>query len=169
MDDGSPTRAQRVAARRAHQEGNFFGRMQAAAMAARRQSQRILAQAGDLSITEWRILWDLTEASPLSVQDMAQIQRSDHSLISRALPGMREKGYVEVLRNSDDRRESLIGLLPAGADAFAIAAPLMRRRRAMLSEALSPEGLEQIITLLDRFDAYLDTPIEDFIPQEDPK
>lgn len=169
MDDGSPTRAQRVAARKAHMEGNLFGRLQSAAMTTRRQSQRILAQAGELTITEWRILWDLSEAGPLSVQDMAQIQRSDHSLISRALPGMREKGYVQVMSNSDDRRESLIGLLPAGADAFAAAAPLMQRRRAMALDALSPEGLAQIITLLDRFDAYLDTPIEDFIPQKDTK
>jgi DNA-binding MarR family transcriptional regulator len=169
MDDGSPTRAQRVAARKAHQEGNLFGRVQAAAMASRRQSQRLLERAAGLSITEWRILWDLSEAGPLSVQDMAQIQRADHSLISRALPGMREKGYVEVLSHAGDRRESLIGLRPAGADAFAKAAPTMQRRRAALAEALSPEGLAQMIAFLDQFDAYLDTPIDAFIPQEDPK
>ncbi|MEJ6389563.1 MarR family winged helix-turn-helix transcriptional regulator [Gymnodinialimonas ulvae] len=167
MDHGAPTRAQRVAARKAQHQDNPFGRLQATASASRRQSQRLLAQAGGLSIAEWRILWDLCEAGPLSVQDMAQIQRTDHALISRALPGMREKGFVQVLSHTGDRRETLIEVLPAGTAAFAAAAPIMQRRRAALSEALTPEGLTQMIQSFDRLDAYLDIPIDALLSQED--
>lgn len=164
MDQLTDRKAERVALRKASQDGNLFGRLQAATMASRGQAQRLLQAAAGLSITEWRILWDLAEAGPLSLQDMASIQRTDHSLISRALPSMRDKGYVRTLRNSRDKRQSLVELTDAGRRAYEAAAPTMKRRREVLGAAFAPGEMKIFLAFLDRFDAYLETPIEEFSP-----
>lgn len=156
MASEATTRAARVAARKASQDKNLYGRLQAAAMASRGQAQRLLQSGGGLSITQWRILWDLKEAGPLSVQDIASIQRTDHSLISRALPAMREKGYVTSAPNSEDRRQSLVAMTPAGESAFEYAAPIMQGRRTALSHAFTPDEVAMFLNLINRFEAHLD-------------
>ncbi len=158
MDQKSKSRAQRLAARKATQDANLFGRLQAAATASRTQAQRLLLSAGGLSITQWRILWDLHEAGPLSVQDMASIQRTDHSLVSRALPAMRDKGYVETVPNPDDKRQSLVNMTAAGAQAYANAAPIMQMRRDGLGESFDQDEIATFLRLIDRYEAHLNQP-----------
>ncbi|OAN76443.1 hypothetical protein A8B78_02885 [Jannaschia sp. EhC01] len=159
MDLKTEHRAKRIAARKARQDKNLFGRMSAAVIASRGQAQRLLKSSAGLSITEWRVLWDLSEAGPLSIQDMASIQRTDHSLISRALPKMIEKGWVEAVRNSNDKRQSLVELTSAGAQVFATAAPTMKRRRDSLAKEFTPQELQTFLHLLDRFEHVLEHPI----------
>ncbi|WP_224816390.1 MarR family winged helix-turn-helix transcriptional regulator [Hasllibacter sp. MH4015] len=161
MDMTPLNRAERVARRKARQDANLFSRLSAAAIASRGQAQRLLKASAALSITEWRVLWDLSEAGPLSIQDLASIQRTDHSLISRTLPKMSDKGWVKAIRNSDDKRQSLIELTDAGARAFAAAAPTMKRRRDVLAQAFSPEDLQTLLRLLDRFERVVADPALD--------
>ena len=149
------TRAQRAERRRAHEDANLFGRIQAAAMASRVQGKKFLDAAGGLSIPEWRILWDLHEAGPLSMQDMATIQRADHSLISRAMTGMRQKGYVTVQRDDDDKRQTLVHLTEDGLRAYLRAAPVMKRRRALLANGFTESEMAQFLDLIDRFEQHL--------------
>lgn len=165
MDGSRDQRAARVARRKASQDKNLFGRMSASSIASRSQAQRLLKAAAGLSIIEWRVLWDLAEAGPLSIQDMSSIQRTDHSLISRALPAMRDKGYVTTTPDEDDKRQSLVALTDTGRQVYDAASPTMQTRRAKLEEALGPEALDTLFMLLDRFDAYVDTPQEP--PQKD--
>ena len=167
MDTEATLRMERVSARKADQDKNLFGRMLAAAMASRGQAQRLLSATSELSITEWRILWDLDCAGPLSVQDMASIQRTDHSLISRALPGMREKGYVKTARCARDKRQSLVVLSDAGKRAFAKAAPTMKQRRIALEAAFPDTELETFLALLTRFESFLAQPVDLELPLEE--
>lgn len=160
MTDTSAARAARAAARRADQDTNLFSRLVATATASRGQAKRLLHASAGLSITEWRILWDLAVAGPLSVQDMASIQRTDHSLISRALPVMRDKGYIKTARAADDKRQSLVDLTEAGRHVFAMAAPTMKRRRESLNAAFDDAEMHLFLNLLARFEALLDHPIE---------
>lgn len=113
-----PDRPNRAKARELEQNQNLFGRIAAAHLVSRVQAQRLLKSAGDLSITEWRILWDLAEAGPLSVTEMASIQRTDHALISRAIPVMKRRGYVTAHVSKADRRQSQIALTPFGQEAL---------------------------------------------------
>lgn len=161
MDQKATSRAKRLASRKAQQDENLFGRLQAAATASRSQAQRLLLSAGGLSITQWRILWDLQEAGPLSVQDMATIQRTDHSLVSRALPAMRDKGYVETVTNPEDKRQSLIKMTAVGTRAFANAAPIMKKRRESLGEIFEPHEIATFLRFIARFEAHLNQPSED--------
>lgn len=82
-DRSSPAKTREL-----EQNRNLFGRISAAYLSSRMQAQRMLKSAGDLSITEWRVLWDLAEAGPLTVTEIANIQRTDHALISRAIPAL---------------------------------------------------------------------------------
>lgn len=169
MSEAPKSRAARAAARKADQDKNLFGRLLAAATASRGQAQRLLQASAALSITEWRILWDLAVAGPLTVQDMASIQRTDHSLISRALPAMRDKGYVTTARNDGDKRQSLVKLTETGKRAFAKASPIMKQRRETLNAAFPDADMDAFLALLTRFESYLHEPIEIEHPRKDAK
>ncbi len=162
MEEEVEARARRVARRKADQDANPFGRVQTAAAASRAQAQRLLKASG-LSILEWRVLWDLSEAGPLTVRDLASIQRADHSLISRALPAMRKRGLVAEVGGVRDRRRTLVALTEAGRAAFGVAAPVMRARRDALRAAFTQTERETFLTLLARFEAQLAPP-----PETDP-
>ncbi|THH36136.1 MarR family transcriptional regulator [Aliishimia ponticola] len=148
----------RFKARCLTQERNLFGRLQAAALASRSQAQRLLRSAGNLSITEWRVLWDLAEAGPLTVTEMASIQRTDHALISRTIPAMMKKGYVTTTTGTRDRRTSLVALTPAGRAVFDKASATMSQRRAALANSFSEADLDTFLGLIDRFEAFVEDP-----------
>ena len=152
-------RVDRYKARQLAQERNLFGRLQAAALASRTQAKRLLKSKGNLSITEWRILWDLAEAGPLTVTEMATIQRTDHALISRTIPAMIEKGYVATTTGTKDRRTSLIALTTAGRRVFEATSVIMSQRRAALSNAFSEADLDVFLGLIDRFEDFVEDPI----------
>lgn len=159
MDKTTDTRAQRFATRRADQSANLFARLQTAATRSRNNATRYLKAGGGLSINEWRILWDLHEAGPLSIQELADIQRADHSLISRTVPDMRAKGLVKTVRSSEDKRQSLVHLDAAGERAFQIAAPFMQARRKALAETFTADEIAQFLSLIERFENYLAQPV----------
>jgi len=152
-------RVDRFNARRLTQDRNLFGRLQAAALASRMQAKRLLKSKGNLSITEWRVLWDLAEAGPLTVTEMASIQRTDHALISRTIPSMIEKGYVATTTGATDRRTSLVALTPAGRLVFEETSVVMSQRRAALSAAFSEADLDTFLGLIDRFEQFMEDPI----------
>ena len=151
-------RTDRFRARKKAQERNLFGRMAAAALASRTQARHLLKSVGTLSITEWRILWDLAEAGPLTVTEMASVQRSDHALISRTIPAMVEKGYVTAATGTRDRRTSLVTLTPAGQSVFDETKPIMAQRRKALATAFSEVDLDTFLRLLDRFEQFVEDP-----------
>jgi len=113
-----------------------------------------------LSIVEWRTLWDLAEAGPLTIRDLAAIQRADHSLLSRALPDIRDKGYVTMHRSASDGRQTIVKLTPKGRAAYERAAPVMARRRAALREVFSEEEIRTFAGFLDRLEEFLRIPAD---------
>lgn len=152
-------RTDRFQARQAAQERNLFGRISAAALSSRSQAKRLLRSVGTLSITEWRVLWDLAEAGPLTVTEMATIQRTDHALISRNIPAMIEKGYVTTTAGTDDRRTSLVALTPAGQSVFEDTSTTMTQRRTALANAFSEAELDTFLGLIDRFERTVADPV----------
>lgn len=152
-------RKDRYRARRLAQERNLFGRLQTAALSSRKQAQQLLKAAGVLSITEWRVLWDLAEAGPLSVTQMATIQHADHALISRTIPAMISKGYVETSTEEDDRRKSLVTLTDAGRAVFEKASVTMSKRRAALAQEFSEDEMDTFLQLIHRFEQFVKEPI----------
>lgn len=153
------TKPDKVKARQLEQNRNLFSRLTAASLASRVQAQRMLKSAGELSITEWRVLWDLAEAGPLTVTEMAAIQRTDHALVSRAIPRMVRKGYVTTSISETDRRQSMIALTDFGHEVFEQTSVVMSARRAALSRTFSEDEVDTFIKLIDRFEAFVEAPL----------
>ena len=156
----------RIRARRAREDRNVFSRLPPVYAASRKQGQHLLQAGGGLSIVEWRTLWDLHEAGPLTIRDLATIQRADHSLLSRALPEMRRKGLVSMERDAADGRQTIVALTDAGRAAYGRAAPVMARRRAALREAFSEDEIAAFIGYLDRLEAFLRSPVDEILALE---
>ena len=154
---------ERIEARRGREDFNVFSRLPAVYAASRTQGQHLLQIGGGLSIVEWRTLWDLHEVGPMTIRDLASIQRSDHSLLSRALPEMRRKGYVSMRRSEEDGRQTIVALTQTGRDAYDQAAPTMARRRAALRETFTQEELADFVSYLDRLDQFLRMPIHEVL------
>lgn len=160
MDDTTTRRADLVRKRREDEHFNLFARLSNVSAASRRQGQRLLQHGGGLSIVEWRVLWDLAEAGPMTIREMSEIQRTDHSLLSRALPDIRAKGLVRIDRDPGDGRQMIVTLTDAGRAAYDGAAPIMERRRAAVREVLSEEDIRTFVSLIGRFEDFLAIPIE---------
>ena len=156
----------RIRDRRANEDLNVFSRLPAVYAASRTQGQQFLKLGGGLSIVEWRTLWDLFEAGPMTIRDLSAIQRSDHSLLSRALPAMRAKGYITMERDETDKRQTLVDLTPRGRAAYETAAPVMTRRRAALREVMSEDEIRTLIALLGRLEAFLHIPADHILETE---
>jgi DNA-binding MarR family transcriptional regulator len=156
----------RIATRQARENYNVFSRLPTVYAASRAPGQQLLAKGGGLSIVEWRTLWDLHEVGPMTIRDLANVQRADHSLISRALPEMKRKGYVTVRRDRGDGRATVVEIAPDGVAAYEQAAPIMARRRAALREVFSQDEIMTFVDMLDRLETFLRSPIDDLIEKD---
>lgn len=58
--------------RQLRESKNLFSRLPAVYAASRKQGQYLLRQSAGISIVEWRTLWDLTEAGPLTIRELAK-------------------------------------------------------------------------------------------------
>lgn len=149
---------------RMEREGfNIFARLPAVYAASSKQSRNFLEIAGGLSVVEWRTLWDLAEAGPLTIRDLAAIQRADHSLLSRALPDMRKKGYVTMYKDTRDGRQTVVALTDSGRAAYDRAAPIMAQRRAALRDVFPQDELHAFAGFLDRLEAFLRIPTAEIL------
>ncbi|WP_165351966.1 MarR family winged helix-turn-helix transcriptional regulator [Salipiger sp. IMCC34102] len=156
-----------IRGRIAREHLNIFSRLPPVYTASRQQGAKFLARCGNLSTVEWRTLWDLHEAGPMTIRQLAVIQRADHSLLSRALPDMRRKGLVTMARDRSDGRQTIVKLTPAGRAAYDRAAPVMARRRAALAEVFSAEEIRAFVGYLDRLEAFLRLPVETHFETEE--
>ena len=157
---------ERIRARQSREDYNVFSRLPAVYAASRRQGQRFLEIGGGLSILEWRTLWDLHEVGAMTIRDLAAIQRTDHSLISRALPSMVKKGYITMERDTEDGRQTIVDLTPIGNKAYAKAAPVMAQRRASLRHYFSDDEIKDMVGFLDKLENYLRISPEVLLDQE---
>lgn len=167
MKQPTERQALRIKQRREREDSNVFSRLPTAYAASRVQSQRLLQIAGGLSVVEWRVIWDLYEAGPMTIRDLAEIQRTDHSQLSRALPAMKAKGFIAMHKDGNDRRQVVVTLEDAGRTAYEIASPIMKQRREALRAEFSPEEIKIFVGLLDRLDNFMRRPI-DTILERDP-
>lgn len=172
MTDQVKIDADQVRTRMEREGQNIFSRLPAVYAASRTQGRKFLDLAGGLSIVEWRTLWDLVEAGPMTIRDLAAIQRADHSLLSRALPDIRAKGYVDMQRSPLDARQTIVKITPLGRAAYDQAAPIMAQRRAALREVFTEDEIRDFAAYLDRLEDFLRLPpeqlIHDATTQEDP-
>ena len=159
-------RLERLERRVCRENSNLFARLTPIYAISRSQSERLLKFGGGLSTVEWRVLWDLHEVGPMSVRELATLQRTDHSKLSRALPAMRAKGYVSVGHDQNDGRQTIVSLAEAGLTAFQLASPVMKRRRLALRKEFSEQEMETFIGFIDRFETFLHKSVDDIMNED---
>lgn len=72
------------------------------------------------------VLGHLNRSGPLSIADLARLERVRHQSMARTVGLLTEQGLVSPGRHEADRRQVVLTLTPAGGDALASA----RRSRA---------------------------------------
>ncbi|MEP3347407.1 MAG: MarR family transcriptional regulator [Litoreibacter sp.] len=166
MIDDQERDVDRIKARIDREDTNLFARLATIYAASRKQAQGLLQTGGGLSIVEWRTLWDLHEIGPMTISDLASTQRADHSLFSRALPQMRQKGLVFMCQAEQDGRQTIVTLTDKGRDAYHLAAPIMGRRRAALSDAFTQTEIKEFVGYLDRLEDFVRLPVNQIVETE---
>lgn len=158
--------AERFKHRKMRESQNIFARLPPVYAASRMQGLKILQTCSNLSILEWRTLWDLSEAGPMTIREIAALQHADHSLLSRALPEMKRKGFVTTRRDADDGRQMIVEVAEAGRIAYEQAAPVMKKRRQALRNHFSPDEMETLVQLLDRLEDFFRLPIDELLDED---
>jgi DNA-binding MarR family transcriptional regulator len=68
----------------------------------------------DINFTQWIVLTKLSEGKATTAGDMCRAIHHDTGAFTRVLDQLEERGYVERVRSSSDRRVVELRLTPAG-------------------------------------------------------
>ncbi len=79
----------------------------------RKELTRALKEWG-ITPEQWQILYSLWIDSPLNQKDIASITLQDPAALSRIIGKMERKKLVKKIQSKEDRRVTLIHILPAG-------------------------------------------------------
>lgn len=106
----------------------------------------------DVTEQQWRVLRVLDEAEFLDASELAKTAAILAPSLSRILKTLEARGYIELRKDPNDGRRSLISLSPAGADFLADAAS---ESAAVYAEIETLVGRSQIETLIDEIDSLI--------------
>jgi DNA-binding MarR family transcriptional regulator len=125
-------------------------RINAAAQALNRSSERRYLRRFDLTVPEWRMLSILAALGPCSARDVVGQVSIDKALISRTIKRLQARDFLEVRSNPDDRRTSKIELSAQGAAMYRKLLPFARRRQASLIEDLTGAERQALWSALEK-------------------
>ncbi len=143
----SPSLDQRIAAVRRF--SRFYTRVIGALREGLLQSRFSLAEA--------RVLYELAHRADLTATELARDLEMDAGYLSRMLQAFERDGLLARSASGIDRRQNLLSLTVAGAEAFA---PLDARSRAevgALLAGLSEPAQSDLVTAMQRIEALLGT------------
>ena len=116
-----------------------------------RWNTRLLLSNSGLSVAEWRVLAQLSHASPASVRQLAEQAWVDRAEVSRAAASLEQRGVIERRDNPKDRRSPLLYCTDRGRALARKVSPVRHDFHKSLTELLSPEqvsALESAMLLL---------------------
>jgi DNA-binding MarR family transcriptional regulator len=121
-----------------------------------RQSNRLLKEAGGLTIPEWRIVSLLGAHGELNGRLIGSAAKLDAGLLSRTLRGLELRGIVRCVRKAEDRRSVWARLTAHGNKLARTVRPVMVARNKRLLGALEPGEQAMIFKLIDKLSAALE-------------
>ena len=104
----------KVIEQRAKLRRNLVSRLFRLGNAVQTQTQQLLALTSDLSVVQFRILLRLRQAGTQNVQGISELLGANRSLVSRALPDLRDQGWVTLIKSDEDKRQIFVRLTDAG-------------------------------------------------------
>lgn len=108
-----------------------------------------------LEIAEWRVLATLGPEQACTAQFIVDSTRTHKTRISRAITNLEERGLVERVPNTNDRRELKLKLSRAGRGLYNQIVPVVLERERLLLACLSKAELQGLVTGLARLEESL--------------
>jgi DNA-binding MarR family transcriptional regulator len=106
-----------------------------------------------LSVTEWRAMAILGRYPGVSGMDVTERTAMDKVAVSRAVNALIDRGLVNRVFDSADRRRSILSLSDSGQAVYDEVAPLALKLEASLLESLDADERATLWRLLDKLDA----------------
>ena len=108
-----------------------------------------------LEIPEWRVLVTVAAELGCTAQRVVASTRMHKTRVSRAIAYLMEKGLIERVANSEDRREMQLQLTKAGRRIYSELVPLALERERALMACLSKTQMQGFVSALDRLEKVL--------------
>jgi DNA-binding MarR family transcriptional regulator len=103
-----------------------------------------------ISRDDWRVLVAVNQARNMRATDIAQHTALDKMQVSRAIARLEKKGFLSRTADTDDKRQQILAVTPAGQAAYREVSPLMMARNDYLLQDLTPAEREVLQRYLDQ-------------------
>lgn len=103
-----------------------------------------------ISRDDWRVLVAVNQARHMRATDIAQHTTLDKMQVSRAIARLEKKGFLSRTADTDDKRQQILVVTPAGQAAYREVSPLMMARNDYLLQDLTPSEREVLQRYLDQ-------------------
>jgi DNA-binding MarR family transcriptional regulator/N-acetylglutamate synthase-like GNAT family acetyltransferase len=108
------------------------------------------------SLTEARILFEISHRDDLSASDLSRELGLDPGYLSRILAGLGRRGLVDKVRSEADGRRRLLSLTSEGEDAFSLLDARSREEVAEMLRELSEEDQRRLLEAMQTIEGILD-------------
>jgi DNA-binding MarR family transcriptional regulator len=125
--------------------------------------QRELQNDAGLSMPDFEVLVHLTDspAGRVRVTDLARLLQWERSRVSHHVTRMESRRLVQREECAEDGRGAFVVITPQGRAAIEQAAPgHVNTVRRLVFDALSPEEIDTLATIIDKALAHLDSQAE---------
>jgi len=103
-----------------------------------------------ISRDDWRVLVAVNQARHMRATDIAQHTALDKMQVSRAIARLEKKGFLSRTADTDDKRQQILAVTPAGQAAYREVSPLMMARNDYLLQDLTPAEREVLQRYLEQ-------------------
>lgn len=116
----------------------------------------VYQQQSDLTIPQWRILFNLAQCGQSHAKALCQQAGMDKSTVSRAIKSLIDKRYVVSLVNPQDKRASLLALSHEGLSLYQQLAPAALAWEQNLLASLTGDEYATLLNCLDKLHTKLE-------------
>ncbi len=110
----------------------------------------IYATQYGLSVSEWRTMVVLGPRQAMSAGEIVEQSSMDKVNVSRAISGLRKRGFLKRDIDGEDRRRAVLRLTDKGAEAFDRLVPQVLQLESDLLSGLSSEERTTLLNLMEK-------------------
>ena len=116
----------------------------------------VYQQQSDLTIPQWRILFNLAQFGQSHAKALCEQAAMDKSTVSRAIKALIDKRYVLSLENPQDKRANLLALSDEGHSLYQQLAPAALAWEQDLLASLTQDEYTVLLSCLNKLQTKLE-------------
>ncbi|WP_434055829.1 MAG: MarR family winged helix-turn-helix transcriptional regulator [Roseibium sp.] len=116
------------------------------------QAQRILSEAADISLIQWRIIALIGSSGDSHAGELTRRAALDKGLFSRNLKTLMKRGMVTSREDKADHRIAILSLTGDGHALYQKVLPIMRARQRALRSSMTKSELDTLHSALDKLE-----------------